>query len=115
MHNIAELILSWIVTTALTFAIIMLDERWMSAERLERAWPPTSRDAAIIAFGPLALLLHFMRTRGSFVSRWKRLVFGVPLGFGMGVVALLVVSIVGAVLVNVMLMILGYPVDWSLE
>lgn len=115
MHDITELVLSWVVTTALTFAVIMLDERFMSPERLERAWPPTSRDAAIVAFGPLAILLHFMRTRGGLRPVWPRLIVGLPLGFLMGVLALLVVSLVGAVLVNLALMVLGHPVDWSLE
>lgn len=114
MHNVAELVLSWIVTTALTFAVIMLDERWMKAEHLERAWPPTSRDAAIIAFGPLAIPVHFLRTRGGFRS-WRRFFFGIPLGLGMSVVSLLVVSLVGGVVVNLLLMLLGYPVDWSFE
>lgn len=114
MHNVAELVLSWLVTTALTFVIIILDERWMGEKLLARAWPPSSRDAAIIAFGPIALLVHFMRTRGGFRS-WKKFFLGLPLGFLMGVVALLVVSIVGSVVVNFLLMLFGYSVDWSLE
>lgn len=113
MTSLTELIASWVVTTVLTFAVIMLDERWMKPERLERAWPPTSRDAAIIAFGPLALLLHFVRTRGGFRS--LRLLAGIPLGLGMGIIALLAVSLAGAVLVNIVLMIAGQPVDWSFE
>ena len=113
MHNLAELVLSWIVTTALTFAVIILDERFMKEEMRERAWPPSSRDSAIIGFGPLAIIVHFLRTRGGF---WplKRLFLGLPLGLVLSAVALLAVSLVGGVLVNVMLMILGYPVDWSL-
>lgn len=114
MTSVTELIVSWIVTTALTFAIIMLDERWMSAERLERAWPPTSRDAAIVAFGPLALLVHFPRTRGGFRT-WRRFFLGIPFGLFLGVLSLFVVSLVGTVLVNVVLMVLGHPVSWSLE
>ena len=114
MNNVAELVVSWLVTTALTFAIIIFDERRMSPERLERAWPPSSRDAAIIAFGPLALLIHFLRTRGGFRT-WKRFFLGIPLGCIMGIGSLFVVSLVGTVLVNIVMMALGYPVDWSLE
>lgn len=114
MTSLTELIASWVVTTVLTFAVIMLDERWMKPERLERAWPPSSRDAAIVAFGPLAILVHFLRTRGGFRS--ARMAFlGIPLGLGMGVVALFAVSIVGSIVVNIVLMIAGQPVDWSFE
>jgi hypothetical protein len=114
MHNVVELALSWIVTTALTFAVVLLDERWMSEANLERAWPPSSRDAAIVAFGPLAILVHFLRTRGGFRT-WRRFFLGIPLGLGMAVVSLFIISLVGSVVVNVLLMALGYPVNWSLE
>jgi hypothetical protein len=114
MRNVVELALSWIVTTGLTFAIVLLDERWMAEEALERAWPPTSRDAAIVAFGPIVLLRHFIWTRGGFRT-WQRFFLGIPLGFIMGVVSLLVVSLVGTVVVNVLMMALGYPVNFRLE
>jgi hypothetical protein len=82
--------LSWAVTTALTFVVVRADERFMREERLERAWPPASRDAAIVAFGPLALPIHFARTRGHFRS--VRGVLGIPLGLIMGFAALVVVA-----------------------
>ena len=80
------LLLVWMVTTGLTFLIVILDERRLGRvdeEALERAWPRTSRDAAIISLGPLALLFHFARTRGVFfrlskhIGWWKGLLMGV--------------------------------------
>ena len=114
MHNVAELIISWIVTTGLTFAVILMDEGWMSEERLQRAWPPSSRDAAIIAFGPLAIILHFLRTRGGFRTM-RRLFLGNALGYALSAGALVVVSLVGSVFINLVMMLLGQPADWSVE
>jgi hypothetical protein len=67
------MIVSWAVTVPAVAAIIVGDERRLARAkdpRLGRAWPPSSRDAAIFAtwnFGvqPLCLLFHFIRTRRS--------------------------------------------------
>src|SRR5687768_3466378 len=98
--SMIELILSWIVSTTLLFAVVILDERrFLKEEQLERAWPPSSRDAAIVAFGGLALPIHFMKTRGHFKS-WRGIA-GIGLGFALGVIALVIVSVVSGVLVYV--------------
>jgi hypothetical protein len=104
---ILELVVSWIVTTALTFFIVIADERLMREERLERAWPPTSRDAAIVAFGVLALPIHFARTRGHF--RNLRGLLGIPLGLVMGAVAVVVVAFLGGLILEGVFHILGLP------
>lgn len=97
MGEIRELVVSWVVTTALCFAVVIAHERRMSAERLERAWPPASRDAAIVAFGPLALPFHFAKTLGHFRSALG--VLGILGGFAVGLaVAALVVLASGLVL-----------------
>lgn len=88
-----ELVVSWATSTALTFAVVLFDERGLDGERLARAWPPSSRDAAIVMFGPLALPLHFARTRGELGSArgLVRVVIGLAAGlalaFGVALVA----------------------------
>lgn len=39
------------------------DQRRVTPDLVERAWPPASRAAAIIAFGQLAVWVHFWKTR----------------------------------------------------
>ncbi len=71
MMDVLEILVSWAVTTAFMFAVVILDERRMDQRddpRLERAWPPSSRASAIVGFGVLALPLHFLRTRRSLVG-----------------------------------------------
>jgi hypothetical protein len=94
--EIVMLTLSWVVTNALTFLIVMFDERRMSADKLERAWPPQSRDAAIVMLSVLALPVHFAKTRGHLKSISGAL--GFPLGIVMGLIAATLV-VVGSSLV----------------
>jgi hypothetical protein len=75
-----------------SFAVVLLDERFLSEERLERAWLPSSRTVALVVFGPIVLPLHFARTRGHLRS--LRGVLGYPLGFALGVVATFLVLFV---------------------
>jgi hypothetical protein len=86
------------VTTALTFLVIRLHERWMSEERLERAWPPASRDAAIILCGLFALPFHFARTLGNLRSASG--VGMVVAGFALGLGAAFVVAFASELLVE---------------
>jgi hypothetical protein len=103
--EVVELVVSWTVSTALCFVIVIVHERRMSPERLERAWPPTSRDAAIVAFGVLALPIHFARTLG----HWRS-VGGVAMrfvGLLVGVIAIVAVSIANLLVL--------YPVAWVFD
>jgi hypothetical protein len=103
-----ELVVSWILTTTLTFLIVIFDERkLLDRSQRERAWPPPSRDAAIVAFGVLSLLVHFMKTRGHFGS--LRGVLGFPLGLLMGVVAILAVALVSSLLLEGVALLFGLP------
>ena len=72
--ELVDYLLAWLVAMPATYAILRFDESRLSEERLEHAWPPTSRNAAIVAFGPLCLFVHFVRTRRSF---WIGLLSGV--------------------------------------
>ena len=66
--ELLQIVVSWTVTLPATWAIVLSDERRLSGKALERAWPPSSRDAAVFALWNLGLehyvvFLHFMRTR----------------------------------------------------
>jgi hypothetical protein len=86
MREIAELVVPWIATTWLIFAILRRDERRMTKEQRARAWPDASRWSAVVVFGIFAVIVHFARTRRS--------VLGFLVGF---VVTVLVVVASGAV------------------
>jgi hypothetical protein len=87
---------------------VILDERKILSEsQLERAWPPTSRDAAIVAFGVLALPVHFVKTRGHLGS--LRGVLGYPLGLALGVLAILVVAFASGLVLDAIAWAAGLP------
>jgi hypothetical protein len=74
-----QVVTEMLVVPGTLAAIVRLDERRLSDERLARAWPPVSRDAVVFAtwqfgilFGCPSLLVWFIRTRGALL--------GVPLG-----------------------------------
>ena len=102
-----ELLLSWSVTTALLFAVVLVDERRLDDERLARAWPPASRDAALVAFGVLALPIHFARTRGDLRS--ARGAVGVVLGLLLGCVVTALVVVASGVVLEGLALVLGLP------
>ena len=60
-----QLVVSWVVSVAGAAVVIVRDERRLAGPALERAWPASSRDAAIYAFSPFSVLVHFLRTRRS--------------------------------------------------
>lgn len=91
VREVAELlalVVSWATTTTLYFAIVMVDERRLSPAQLERAWPVASRNSAIVAFGPIAILVHFIKTRAVPPARAARM-FG---GFLVGAVSVVAVG-----------------------
>ena len=78
---IASLIL-WVLQIAATFLVLLWDERRLSEEALERAWPRASRDLYAVYLGPLALFFHFWRTRAGLLfwrtkQGWKGPLYGV--------------------------------------
>ena len=80
--EVVALFLDWVLTTAMCFVVVIWDERRLPPERLARAWPAVSRDAAIVAFSQIAVVVHFWKTR-----RWS--VVGFLLGLLAAVVATL--------------------------
>ena len=58
-----QLVISWTVGVSASAFVIVRDERRLTPAALERAWPPASRNAAIYAFAPFCVFIHFVRTR----------------------------------------------------
>lgn len=105
--QVIELVLSWVVTSTLTFAVVIFDERRLSDERLERAWPSVTRDFVLVYLGVLAIPFHFARTRGTWTS--ARGILGRILGFGAGIVVALLVVLTSGLLITAIAWVLGLP------
>lgn len=62
------------VVAGVTFPALIVsgDLRRLQGARLERAWPDATVLSAALAFGPLCLVVHFVRTRRS----WGGLLLG---------------------------------------
>ena len=52
----------WVISTGACLGLVIWDERNSPPERLALAFP-ASRTMHIIAFGPIAVIVHFLRTR----------------------------------------------------
>ncbi len=69
-----EVIASFGILLGGSAAIVVRDERTLTAAQAARAWTPASRDAALLAIYNFTLLaalvvpLHFWRTRRTFVG-----------------------------------------------
>lgn len=110
--QVLELVISWVVTTTLTFAVVLVDERRMrrsSPDRLERAWPTASRNWHLAYFGILALPFHFAKTRGH--CRSVRGIGGLAGGFALGLVVGFVVALASGFVVTGIDWVLGIPID----
>jgi hypothetical protein len=81
---------SLILNALLPYLIVRRDLRGLSGERLARAWTHASFLSAVIAFGPLALPVHFSKTRRSLT--------GFGLGVGLSVLCLAAQALVVAIL-----------------
>jgi hypothetical protein len=71
--EVFEILAHWAVTLPATILLIRRDERGLRGEELARAWPPSSRDGAILGLWqlglhPLAVAIHWARTRASFAG-----------------------------------------------
>lgn len=76
---------------AVPWALLRWDERRLDGAQLARSWSEVSRWSALVAFGPLCLPVHCIKTRGWLV------------GALLGVVALIVAL--------TMITLLTWPVD----
>jgi hypothetical protein len=84
--ELVEVVASMVLATGMLVAVVTTDERRLRGRELERAWPPSSRDAAF--FGAwamgwpaacLVLVVHFVRTRWSPYGACLGLVWAVAL------------------------------------
>jgi hypothetical protein len=80
VSEILVVALSLTLNALLPYLIVRRDLRRLSGERLARAWTDASFLSAVVAFGPLALPVHFSKTRRSLL--------GFGLGVGLGVLSL---------------------------
>jgi hypothetical protein len=68
VNEVLGLVSSFAVSTFVAFALVGFDERRLARTRPDlaaRGWPPASKTCALVVFGPLALVVHFVRTRRS--------------------------------------------------
>lgn len=77
--------LSFALGIAVPAGIVRRDLARLTGEALARAWPDTSLWAAVVAFGPLCVPVHFIRTRRS--------ALGVLLGVAWLVGAVLLIAV----------------------
>jgi hypothetical protein len=115
-YEVLILLASFAVVVTGCVLVVRWDERRLDEERLERAWPPASRDNALIGLsllgaplvGLFAVWFHFFRTRSRAMWppwRWS------PTGFLLGLAAVLVVMIANAAVVLTLAYALGLPLE----
>jgi purine-cytosine permease-like protein len=81
------------LTIALTAGVVRRDERRLPPERLARAWNVASFCSAVVAFGPLCIPVHFVRTRRNLIGvllglLWTAIVLATLAGIGTALEAL---------------------------
>ncbi|MDB4937441.1 MAG: hypothetical protein JWP87_4413 [Labilithrix sp.] len=115
-YEVVILVASCTVLVTASVLVVRFDERRLNEQRLERAWPPSSRDNALIGLallaapllGLFAVWFHFFRTRsGALWPPWR----WSPKGFALGIAAVIGIMIVNAVVVLSLAYALGLPLD----
>jgi hypothetical protein len=87
--TVVDLVLQMALGVAVTASVLRWDMRRLPPERYARAWNRASFWSAVVGFGPLSLVVHFIRTRRSPA--------GVALGLGSALAVLLVLGTVAEV------------------
>ena len=83
MLEVLDIVVTWTATTVLLFLLVSYDERHLTPEQLDRAWPEATKRVAIVLLGVFCLPVHYARTRRSF--------FGFCIGVG-AMIGLVVLS-----------------------
>lgn len=115
-YEVVILIVSCTVLVTASVLVVKRDERRLSEERLERAWPAASRDNALIGLallgaplvGLFGVWFHFFRTRSAALwppTRWS------PLGFVLGLAWVLAIMVANAAVVLSLAYALGLPLE----
>lgn len=68
MKEVLELSLQIALSVAFPALVVRRDIARLAPLRLARAWNDASFWSAVVAFGPLALIVHFARTRRSLLG-----------------------------------------------
>jgi hypothetical protein len=78
MSEVLIIALGFALNAALPYLIVKRDLERLPEDRLSRAWNEASFLSAVIVFGPLAVPVHFVKTRRS----WAGLALGLGLAAG---------------------------------
>ena len=65
LRDLFALLLQVTLGIVLPAWVVKRDERRLSDDRLQRAWPPATFWCAVVTFGFICLPIHFWRTRRS--------------------------------------------------
>ena len=87
--GVVDLVLQIALGVALTAWVVSRDMRRLPAQRFARSWNEASFWSAVVAFGPLCIPVHFLRTR--------RTVLGFVLGLAWMAAVLAAISLAGTV------------------
>lgn len=90
MSEVFILVLGFVLNAALPYLVVRYDLRRLPESQLARAWPEASFLSAVFAFGPLALPVHFTKTRRSLL--------GLGLGLAMCALTLMVETLLASAL-----------------
>lgn len=87
VDEIAEYVLAAAIQMALPYWLLRRDEGKLSAAQAARRFPDSTFWVAIVAFGPLAIPIHFVRTRRSLVGlalglAWLAVTLGASMSLG---------------------------------
>ncbi|HEX3777419.1 MAG TPA: hypothetical protein VHV51_23265 [Polyangiaceae bacterium] len=80
MSEALVIALSFVLNAALPYVIVKRDLARLPEEKLCRAWNEASFLSAVVAFGPLSIPVHFVKTRRSLAG------LGLGLGYAAGAV-----------------------------
>ena len=85
MGEVLLFTLSFALGIYVPWAVVRRDLSRLTGQALARSWPDSSLLAAVVAFGPLCVPVHFIRTRRTWL--------GVLLGLGWLIFTLLLVGL----------------------
>ncbi len=79
--SVVDLVLQIALGIVLTAWVVRRDMRRASSQKLARSWNDASFWSAVVAFGPLCIPVHFVRTRRTLLGLglgllWAALVLG---------------------------------------
>jgi hypothetical protein len=94
--ELLQVVTTYVVLPPAVAATLIVDERRLRGEELSRAWPASSRNAAILGvflgLPAVCVLVHFVRTRRGFAGfdlglLWLGAIVAVDYGAQLGVAA----------------------------